>query len=483
MSKIKMMILTSSSRCQMIEIKRIIDKQFRDLHSNLQLVEILEIALPIKQIHLEVEGEVIKEISPTTEYVLRFLELGISTVVGLSEALGLQDYPDLAAEIVSEEISAGNVRPTTQEDDTYMLTVQGRETLRDCLSRKPKNFSFKFLFDTPNNIVSHIEIARFKTRRQLQKYSSDLITLETSQKSISLDNLELPDLNKLPSQKRGKERTEIQSLRRLVKQINGFFIGYLLVYAGRANSDFVIVFEGERGLEQSLEFESMLRSKGGLSAIGIEFSQLSEQELKDVETLEIAVPKFVDQTLDVVDEFDASNKIRKLKTYEHPEYLQIALTQAEKRVLIFSPWISKKVVNDNFTKQLESTLRRGVLVTIAWGFGIAENNPYRETEQKKNSKSALEGLIKLKQRYSNFSFILFKDDSHQKILIADDFFINTSFNWLSFKGDIRLKIRLESGLLVTDPKFVDASYEEFVTFSQLQGRPMSKELIPSGCSA
>ena len=467
----------------MIEIKRIIDKQFRDLHSNLQLVEILEIALPIKQIHLEVEGEVVKEISPTTEYVLRFLDLGISTVDGLSEVLGLQDYPDLASDIISEEISAGNVRPETQDDDTYTLTVQGRETLRDCLSRKPKNFSFKFLFDTPNNMVSHIEIAKFKTKKQLQKYSSDLIFLEMSQKSISLENIELPELNKLPSQKRGKERTEIQSLRRLVKQINGFFIGYILIYAGKAQSDFVIVVEGEKGLEQSLEYEGILRSKGGLDSVGIEFSQLSQQELIDVQQIEKTIPTPLDEASNVDDEFDNAIKIRKLKTYEHPEYLQIALTQAEKRVLIFSPWISRAVVNDNFIRQLESTLRRGVLVTIAWGFGINENNPYKETEQRKNSKSALEGLIKLKQRYPNFSFILFNDDSHQKILIADDFFINTSFNWLSFKGDKRLKIRLESGLLVTDTKFVESSYEEFVTFSQLQGRPMTQELIPMGCSA
>lgn len=466
----------------MIEIKRIIDKQFRDLHPHLQLVDILEIALPIKKVQIEVEGEVIKEISPTTEYILRFLDLGISSVTGLSEALGLQDYPDLASDIISEEISAGNVRPAPQEEDSYALTIQGRETLRDCLSRKPKIFSFPFLFDSANNSVSHLEIAKFQTKKQLQKYSSDLLFLEMNQKSISLENLELPDLNRLPSQKRGKERTEIQSLRKLVKQTNGFFIGHLLVYAGNSQSNFLIVIEGENGLEQSIQYEDIVRSKGGLGALGIELSQLSDQELEDVEKFQATIPQFNSNKVSSVDEFDISNIIRKLKTFEHPEYLQIALTQAEKRVLIFSPWISKAVVNEHFIRQLESTLTRGVLVTIAWGFGIKENNPYRETEQRKNSKKALQGLIGLRRRFPNFSFILFNDDSHQKILIADDIFITTSFNWLSFRGDKRLRVRLESGLLVTDPKFVETSYEEFVTFSQLQGKQMSHELIPSGCS-
>lgn len=466
----------------MIEVKRIIDKQFRNLHPHLQLVEILEIALPIKKIQLEVEGEVIKEILPTTEYVLRFLDLGISSVTGLSEALGLQDFPDLASDILSEEISAGNVKPASLEDDSYTLTIQGRETLRDCLSRKPKTFSFPFLFNSYNNFVSHFEIAKFQTKKQLNKYSSDMMFLDMNQKSISLENLELPDLNRLPSQRRGKERTEIQSLKRLVRQINGFFIGYLLVYAENTQSEFVIVVEGENGLEQSIEYEDILRSRGGLKSIGIEFSQLSEQELQDFEKIKIAVPPLNVDNVNTLDEFDISNKIRRLKTYEHPEYLQIALSQAEKRVLIFSPWISKNVVNTNFIRQLESTLRRGVSVTIAWGFGLNEVNRYKETEQRKNSKWALEELVRLRQLYPNFSFILFNDDSHQKILIADDFIINTSFNWLSFKGDKRLQIRLESGFLVTDAKFVETSYEEFVTFSRLQGRQMSIELIPAGCS-
>ena len=54
-------------------------------------------------------------------------------------------------------------------------------------------------------------------------------------------------------------------------------------------------------------------------------------------------------------------------------------------------------------------------------------------------------------------------DTHAKVLIKDsDFFVITSFNWLSFRGDPSKPFREEWGTMVRDPTLVDDFYSEIV---------------------
>jgi phosphatidylserine/phosphatidylglycerophosphate/cardiolipin synthase-like enzyme len=122
----------------------------------------------------------------------------------------------------------------------------------------------------------------------------------------------------------------------------------------------------------------------------------------------------------------ASIPVRQLEVYEHAPLLEKALIESKERLLIISPWIRAKVVNRSFVRRLEGLLRNGVLVYIGYGLGEEEDraNP--------SDLRAEEDLAKLADRYENFKFIRL-GDTHAKVLICDrEFWVNTSFNWLSF---------------------------------------------------
>lgn len=136
--------------------------------------------------------------------------------------------------------------------------------------------------------------------------------------------------------------------------------------------------------------------------------------------------------------------MRTLSVHEHPAILYNAIKSTNRSLVIISPWITRAVVNHNFVKQLEELLLRDVEVKI--GFGIGDNERYDEYAQ-----SLLENLDK---KYSNF-ILKHLGDTHAKILIKDDeFYVITSFNWLSFKGDPKKKFREEWGNYVGGTELV-----------------------------
>lgn len=130
-----------------------------------------------------------------------------------------------------------------------------------------------------------------------------------------------------------------------------------------------------------------------------------------------------------------------LETYDHPLLLDTALREAQRQLVIVSPWIKSRVVDDAFVGRLRNLLRNGVDVYVGYGFG--------ETETQDDS-DAVKALTRLAEEHPNFVFRRF-GDTHAKVLICDDSYaIVTSFNWLSFVGDRRRTFRDERGMLIRD---------------------------------
>ena len=116
---------------------------------------------------------------------------------------------------------------------------------------------------------------------------------------------------------------------------------------------------------------------------------------------------------------------------------------------------------------------KNVKVVIAWGFGTE-----RESEAKKSSSWSLKQLLKLANRFPEYFQFTKMNESHAKVLISDDMYIATSFNWLSFLGDKRRKYRTEFGEMRTLPRIVDKRHDLMLDECRNHGRPMTAELIP-----
>ena len=146
---------------------------------------------------------------------------------------------------------------------------------------------------------------------------------------------------------------------------------------------------------------------------------------------------------------------RLLEVHEHPALLREAMSSAEDRLLIVSPWIRAGVVNRQFLGELEGLLDRGVDVAI--GFGIDDSKVGQDRDLEAERK-----LSALSNRYANFRFVRL-GDTHAKVLVLDRrFVVVTSFNWLSFRGDSRRPFRDERGTLVTIADEIDRIYDDYM---------------------
>src|SRR5690606_14931260 len=103
-----------------------------------------------------------------------------------------------------------------------------------------------------------------------------------------------------------------------------------------------------------------------------------------------------------------------------------------------------------FVGRLEQ-LARNADVTIFWGFG----------DNSKSDQGALRMLHEAAGRSQRLAVVRV-DDTHAKILVSDGYYVKTSFNWLSFRGDKSRKFRQEEGDLVNDQVLADLAYDRYM---------------------
>lgn len=141
-------------------------------------------------------------------------------------------------------------------------------------------------------------------------------------------------------------------------------------------------------------------------------------------------------------------------TPELRRYLMKALNEAEDRLLIISPWIRNIVVNDKFATKLERALRRGVRVTVLYGY-----KEHKKGGRPSNDHQAVSKLQKLNKEYEGFTLqkVL---NTHSKVLVCDrKFGISSSFNFLSFRADPNRTYRDETGIVVRVDSLIDDLYQ------------------------
>ena len=110
----------------MIDRYKFLEERYASVHQHLKLVAIENIAIPITKLDIDVLGQQTDNILPTTEYILRFVDLGIDTIDGLSEALGFSE--SLIVDLIALEEAAGNVS-CSGYPTKISIRPQGRDTL------------------------------------------------------------------------------------------------------------------------------------------------------------------------------------------------------------------------------------------------------------------------------------------------------------------------------------------------------------------
>jgi hypothetical protein len=403
------------------------------------------------------------------EFVLRLLASGPMSRERVGSVLGLQ--AEFVIEILARLISDTVV---VQEKESKLLRISafGRHVLEKDGDFFPINHSESIYFNRVTWEIEKYPIVRAISRKAALE--SNWIVLPSVHKGkISDEDVTLEKIRNyfgLDSSKK-IEILSLQSIRQ--KGPAKYVFGKLLAYQNHLTGKVEPLIALDGILCEDIT-SSLISKNIDMALLG--FPDAEETLPLDKVLLEkykedlIATDPVFDEIIEVAEKKTVQKKtsdvslitpvIRDVDTFEHVIYLQKALKNARRRILIISPWIKGYVVNDQFVSDLEDRIKKDVRVDIVFGY---KNQIIRNTDEYRGChKHALQKLYTLMKKYPGKLAIHELDDVHAKIMLYDDVVIKTSFNWLSFKGDPKRTYRFESGTYIEDISHADEVYDQII---------------------
>ena len=454
-------------------------------------------ALPVFGITAKVFTLDAKPLSPLEEGCLRAIDAGLSSRQDIFEFLGLPP------KVLSSTLAGLNTREflsylRTSKDSAaaVSLTERGRTVLSASRAIEPQERLVRFTYDPFLRRVVFLPIEALYRPREVRELGLRELPLCGLRRPEAAD-IPLEDIDRVirrnPTMQR--EVRELLTIRRLERREMLFLPVVVLFYRADDRDEVQVAIVREDGF--SYAHEAAFRDLGGPAALGANL-------LSRPRALEAAKAVLPPDAVDAIPEVDkllkaiaaaeaesakpsASSEVhsavravaeeararlaqmtqRPLRTHEHPALLRQALTGSSERLLLISPWINHHVVDTGFVSSLTKLLRSGCKVYIGYGIGNDEGHRGDKAQQKPpiTDKARLE-LERLVKEFENF-VLKFIGNTHRKVLVSDSrFAVVTSLNWLSFKGDPKMKPRDEFGFLVTDPEALEKVFQDTIDLIQ-----------------
>jgi len=447
-----------------------------------RLVAFEDVGLPAYNLTTTVLTLQPKHYPAIDEFILRGVEAGLEGVPELSGFLGVDErvIEASASSLIRDEDLVerqGGVLALTRKS---MAVLAGEEPLR------PREQSLVFKYDALTRRVIDGTYVRLLAPREMRDRGMREIRAFPARKPEP-GEIDADELQKVlqPAGGRLDEQSRILRVQSVTRGAALFIVAVMLIYRREAGDDVRVSFAIDGRLSE--EHEIAFLDASGPTKMGITQSILSSPPrpgLSDVigpssaETIQptAGMPQRISSSLRkaAIAQFKAEiaqkpgvmpgsselagaskpmlaasepteveerdfERVRPVPVYEHPKLLEEALDHASGRVIVISPWITDPVVDSFFLRKLRLCLQRGVEVYIGYGIDGAEG---REND-------AIRQLKKIAKDDRRLVFVRL-GNTHAKVLIKDDdWFVTTSFNWLSFKGDPTRTFREEWGTQVS----------------------------------
>jgi hypothetical protein len=468
-----------------------------------KLVSFSEVGLPFFRVTASALIQTEKSLPPIEEFVMKSIDAGLESISEISGFLGMKS--DVIKGAVTNLIQETQAFETA--DGFVELSQKGKEVLANELVSRPSTETIVFDVDgltrnaswfrgtnhSPADMkkLGLFEVRAFPARRP----EAHELHVENVDRALKLAAGN--DLNK----------KTVLRVREVFKAKRFFYEAVALVFRSLSDDQVQMAFAIDGRISEPHELA--FAAAGGISKLGIEKAVLqsrSDISMENILGIDIShhAPKVTPEgsnlgtglkkdfsiaklkaetslkklrnelpqadrsdlereyssTLAEIDRLKGKLReipVRTVPVYEHPEILDEAITTARERLLIVSPWITQSVVNKEFLAKIRKLLKRGVKLTI--GFGLKEKGQFIKQNRK---NTAEEKLRELSYEYENFEFFEL-GDTHAKIVIKDfEFYVVTSFNWLSFRGDPNRTFREEWGTMVAIEENVIEFYNQIL---------------------
>ncbi|MEV1069847.1 hypothetical protein [Streptomyces sp. NPDC050263] len=442
----------------MYESDASIAKRYADSRPGLTLVAVADAALPVTQLNVDVLAQERKALPLLDEFVIRLVNIGVRDPEQMANILGLD--LKLTESAIVDQLAADNLARGVGQKTRVELTRQGRLMAADLEVIRPVQRPLPVTFDRLTWSVASYRPELLLPKKEAEETGLVVLPAARSQRIVSAD-VTIASLNRLISdgERRGR-KLEVLAVEKMVPKKHRYLPVKLLVFSDDARTEIQlgVVVDGQL----SAPHERALLSLGGPAALNIAVGEPAVRPAlpDDLEAIRTRQEETTSTENSVGAKTGPSEtpegtdvEVRDVSVHEHPDFLRESLADSRRRLLIVSPWVKNSVVDTAFIASLERMLRRKVRIHIAYGIGEDDRDSHER---------ALSRLRNLAARFKDDFTLVRLKNSHAKILISDDIWINTSFNWLSFKGDPNRTYRVEEGILVRSWAHVNEAYEKYL---------------------
>lgn len=447
----------------------ILRRRFGDHRPGLQLISVVDAALPVTMLRVDVLAQERKPLPLLEEFILRFVHAGVREINEIAALLGLQR--EQVVSTVADQISSNNL--TKALSGQLGLTALGLEAARNAAAVQPVLAQLNVPFDRLVWNAQAYTRSNLIKKRDAVEAGLEILPAKRSAR-VDLTDLAVERFNELVESRDARTRQiEVLRVRKIASQsLHLYMPAQLLVYGDPDSGEVQLGLCVDGDLQPAHGLE--LAAADAVNKLGIAVArpesrptlapELEEQRVArdQIEILKVAGelrPNDGDESTEIPQRIE-DIAVRSVDVHEHPQLLAKALNSATERLLIIAPWVRGAVVNTDFLAALERRLRAGVEVHIGHGYG---------PDDRGSDDFALRKLSNLAARYDKQLRIVRLQNTHAKILIFDDQWITTSFNWLSFKGDPNRTYRMEEGTLVLIKSEVDKAFARYVDILDADG--------------
>ena len=476
-----------------------------------QLVDYLHAALPVFVIPIEAIVIASKPLGLVDEFLLRSITENINTLPMLSGFLGLDE---LFVKKRLGELIAGDLIGYAPEPNgvaVARITSKGQDALKKAMLVQPKRESFVLAIDGITRQPLAVRRDGLLTGVDARAYGLKEIRAFPDDKAPEFEDLAALDLTQAVAQGVKKEKSieKVMALVHVGKRMRRFQEATMLIFRsergreihvdffidGRPHKQITDAFARHDGVkslhileqvedsvaktkseiasvlpgfltEQAVQAAAVARAplQPIVAQVGAIESKIVEKEFAiedstsrtEIEQLKKQIENLKAERTKVETDLNSID-IRHLEVHEHRPLFMRSLDIAKTRLLIVSPWITDRVMNNLRLQRIRALVDRGVEVFV--GYGIGDDNNQRPGKDK--GEQAIRFLFDLARRKPNLHFVDF-GDTHAKILLVDDkYAVIGSFNWLSFEGDPRKGFREEMSYYVNVKAEIEKLFQRY----------------------
>jgi len=436
-----------------------IHDKFSNLYEGYKLLGSYKLYIPIYKIDFVVEHLQDTRLNLIEEYICKCIYMGINYFDDIGTVLAIDN--DLLHFTLN---NLKDLEYIVEDNKCYSFTKDAELLFKELLKRQPVKSNVETYFNTLKGKFVDYEINNDEEHIYLtfDKISKDKEGIILEPRKIPFNNLE---------QYQNDILQLIKSMNPAISRINNidledhkeiyYHLSLLLVYV--CDDKYKMVAYDPCGLKQidnsittiiqelndKGQFLEIVKEKQNIKILDFniilenyekEFSFETDEEVKEI----------IEEIREISNQSDTLEYIMNYKIREKfIDYLE----NAEESLYIISPWMNNYIINNEFIESFEKLLERGVKVRII--YGISSKDEVKEDYRNANTDNIAQKLKSIGEPYGDL-FKISHGQTHEKLLICDrKYYINGSFNFLSYSGESTGKFRNEGSTYSKNKKLIE----------------------------